>query len=139
MARTKQTARKSTGGKEPSKNLALMRKSAPAKGGVKKPHRFRPGTVALREIRKYQSKTDLLIRKLPFQRLVREVAQDYKSDLRFESLAIFALQEAAEAYLVGLFEDSNLCAIHAKRVTIMVKDMDLARRIRGEARPTRFR
>ena len=163
-------------------------------GGVKKPHRYRPGTVALREIRKYQKSTELLIRKLPFQRLVREIAQvstcsndcphlrtmisatstgylgcclsrqhlricctaaavllnsvcmlstlcnlrptqacaaadapglcrlqDFKTDLRFQSSAVLALQEAAEAYLVGLFEDTNLAAIHAKRVTIMPK------------------
>ncbi|KAI8467633.1 MAG: hypothetical protein J3K34DRAFT_523614 [Monoraphidium minutum] len=137
MARTKQTARKSTGGKAPRKQLATKaaRKSAPATGGVKKPHRYRPGTVALREIRKYQKSTELLIRKLPFQRLVREIAQDFKTDLRFQSSAVLALQEAAEAYLVGLFEDTNLCAIHAKRVTIMPKDIQLARRIRqkGEA------
>ena len=147
MARTKQTARKSTGGKAPRKQLATKaaRKSAPATGGVKKPHRYRPGTVALRqeqeapvqllmsvlrlldlclnptarrEIRKYQKSTELLIRKLPFQRLVREIAQDFKTDLRFQSSAVLALQEAAEAYLVGLFEDTNLAAIHAKRVTI---------------------
>uniref|UniRef100_A0A8B9CGN5 H3.3 histone A n=1 Tax=Anser brachyrhynchus TaxID=132585 RepID=A0A8B9CGN5_9AVES len=91
-----------------------------------------PGTVALREIRRYQKSTELLIRKLPFQRLVREIAQDFKTDLRFQSAAIGALQEASEAYLVGLFEDTNLCAIHAKRVTIMPKDIQLARRIRGE-------
>ncbi|KAK2820238.1 hypothetical protein Q5P01_023197 [Channa striata] len=97
-----------------------------------KPHRYRPGTVALREIRRYQKSTELLIRKLPFQRLVREIAQDFKTDLRFQSAAIGALQEASEAYLVGLFEDTNLCAIHAKRVTIMPKDIQLARRIRGE-------
>ncbi|KAL8160414.1 hypothetical protein V2J09_001951 [Rumex salicifolius] len=117
MARTKQTARKSTGGKAPRKQLATKaaRKSAPTTGGVKKPHRYRPGTVALREIRKYQKSTELLIRKLPFQRLVREIAQDFKTDLRFQSHAVLALQEAAEAYLVGLFEDTNLCAIHAKR------------------------
>ncbi|KRZ10441.1 histone H3 [Trichinella zimbabwensis] len=134
MARTKQTARKSTGGKAPRKQLATKaaRKSAPSAGGVKKPHRYRPGTVALREIRRYQKSTELLIRKLPFQRLVREVAQDYKTDLRFQSSAVLALQEASEAYLVGLFEDTNLCAIHAKRVTIMPKDIQLARRIRGE-------
>lgn len=119
------------------------------------------------EIRKYQKSTELLIRKLPFQRLVREIAQDFKvmffflsgcvvvcvdmhtiwvlgcnfvffalwflqTDLRFQSHAVLALQEAAEAYLVGLFEDTNLCAIHAKRVTIMPKDIQLARRIRGE-------
>lgn len=104
-----------------------------AKGGeVKKPHRYRPGTVALREIRKYQKSSDLLLRKLPFQRMVREIAQEFRADLRFQSSAILALQEASEAYLVGLFEDTNLCAIHAKRVTIMPKDMALARRIRGE-------
>ncbi|KAA8531015.1 hypothetical protein F0562_005695 [Nyssa sinensis] len=114
MARTKQTARKSTGGKAPRKQLATKaaRKSAPATGGVKKPHRFRPGTVALREIRKYQKSTELLIRKLPFQRLVREIAQDFKTDLRFQSSAVAALQEAAEAYLVGLFEDTNLFVLH---------------------------
>jgi histone H3 len=79
-----------------------------------------------------QKSTELLIRKLPFQRLVREIAQDFKTDLRFQSSAVLALQEAAEAYLVGLFEDTNLAAIHAKRVTIMPKDIQLARRIRGE-------
>ena len=134
MARTKQTARKSTGGKAPRKALATKaaRKAAPSTGGVKKPHRFRPGTVALREIRRYQKSTDLLIRKLPFQRLVREVAQDFKANLRFQSHAIMALQEASEAYLTALFEDANLCAIHARRVTIMPKDIQLARKIRGE-------
>jgi histone H3 len=101
-------------------------------GGVKMPHRYRPGTVALREIRRYQKSTALLLRKLPFARLVREIAQDFKSDLRFNSLAITALQEAAEAYLVGLFEDANLCAIHAKRVTVFPQDIILARRVRGE-------
>src|SRR5438045_9238466 len=121
MARTKQTARKSTGGKAPRKQLATKaRKSTPATGGVKKPHRYRPGTVALREIRRYQKSTELLIRKLPFQRLVREIAQDFKSDLRFQSSAIGALQESVEAYLVSLFEDTTLCAIHAKRVTIVM-------------------
>nr|GAT46175.1 predicted protein [Mycena chlorophos] len=137
MARTKQTARKSTGGKAPRKQLAskssAARKTAAAStGGVKKPHRFRPGTVALREIRRYQKSTELLIRKLPFQRLVREIAQDFKTDLRFQSSAVMALQEAAEAYLVSLFEDTNLAAIHAKRVTIQPKDLALARRLRGE-------
>uniref|UniRef100_A0A8B9NRZ5 Histone H3 n=1 Tax=Accipiter nisus TaxID=211598 RepID=A0A8B9NRZ5_9AVES len=94
MARTKQTARKSTGGKAPRKQLATKaaRKSAPSTGGVKKPHRYRPGTVALREIRRYQKSTELLIRKLPFQRLVREIAQDFKTDLRFQSSAVMALQ-----------------------------------------------
>ena len=138
MARVKQTARKNAGasGKAPRKQVAIgtkaARKTAPSAAGVKKPHRYRPGTVALREIRKYQKSTELLIRKLPFQRLVREIASDFKSDLRFQSSAVLALQEASESYLVGLFEDTNLCAIHAKRVTIMPKDMQLARRIRGE-------
>ena len=94
--------------------------------------RYRPGTVALMEIHTYQKSTQLLIHKLPFQRLVREIAQDFKTDLRFQSSAIMALQESAEAYLVGLFEDTNLCAIHARRVTIIPKDIQLARRIRGE-------
>lgn len=134
MARVKQTARKSEGGKAPRKALATkpIRKSAPATGGAKKPHRYRPGTCALREIRKYQKSTDLLIRKLPFARLVREIAAEFKNDLRWQSTAILALQEASEAYLVSLFEDANLCAIHARRVTIMPKDIQLSRRIRGE-------
>ena len=153
MARTKQTARKSTGGKAPAAHLATnagrvgtskvprlhpahfaieANRAKAAKYGIKKARRYRPGTVALREIRRYQKSTELLIRKLPFQRLVREICQDFQTDLRFQSLALLALQEAAEAYLVGLFEDSNLCAIHAKRVTIFSKDLQLARRIRGE-------
>jgi histone H3 len=108
-----------------------VRMTAPT-SGIKKPRRFRPGTLALREIRRYQKSTDMLIRKLPFQRLVREVANELRHDMRFQSVALLALQEAAEAYLVGVFEDTNLCAIHAKRITILVKDMQLARRLRGE-------
>ena len=152
MARTKQTARKSTGGKAPRQQLAtkaarksgaqrswngqewvtpLIAKLAPT-NGVKKPHRYRPGTIALREIRKYQKSGELLIRMQPFQRLVREIAQDFKTGLRFQSSAVLALQEAAEAYIVSLFEDSNLCAIHSKRVTVMPKDIQLARRIRRD-------
>ena len=134
MARTKQTARKSTGGKAPRKQVAAKasRKASPSSGGMKKPRRFRPGTVALREIRRYQKSTSLLLRKSPFQRLVREVASDFKSNLRMASGALGALQEATEAYMVGLFEDANLAALHAKRVTIMPRDLGLARRIRGE-------
>lgn len=101
---------------------------------VKKTHRYKPGTVALREIRKYQKSTDLLIRKLPFARLVKEVATDCIGNeygLRWQSVAVLALQEASEAFLVNLFEDTNLCALHAKRVTIMQKDIQLARRIRA--------
>ena len=110
------------------------RKSTPeaVEGRVKKPHRYRPRTVALHEIRRYQKSTEMLIRKLPFQHLVREIAQDFKTYVRFQSAAIMAMQEASEAYLVGLFEDSNLCAIHAKQVTIMPRDIQLARRICGE-------
>ena len=134
MVRDKQTARKSMGGKVPRKFLSSLaaRKSSPATSGVKKPHRYRPGTVALRDIRRYQKSTQLLISKMPFQRLVREIAQNIRQNLRFQSSTIIALQEASEAYLVGLFEDTNLCAIHAKRVTIMPSDLILARRIRGE-------
>ncbi|KAL6242677.1 centromeric DNA-binding histone H3-like protein cse4 [Rhinocladiella similis] len=103
---------------------------------TKRPHRYKPGTIALREIRRYQQSTDLLILKLPFARLVREIAIDLlparaAQELRWQSQAIQALQEASEAFLVHLFEDTNLCAIHAKRVTIMQKDIQLARRIRG--------
>ena len=127
-------------------------------GGVKKPHRYRPGTVALREIRKFQKSTELvsyvakvsfllyshpninlilsclkqLIKRLPFQRLVREIAMDFKSDIRFQSPALMALQEASESYLVGLFECANLCAIHGHRVTIQPRDIQLSRRLRGE-------
>ena len=101
-------------------------------GRLIKPHRYRGGTAALKEIRHFQGSTALLIRKLPFQRVVREIAQDYKTDLRFQSVAVLCLQEATEAYLVRLFEDANLCAIHARQVTIMPRDIQLARRIWGE-------
>ncbi|TMW85121.1 hypothetical protein EJD97_023743, partial [Solanum chilense] len=123
MERTKQTTRKSTGGKEPRRQLATKaaRKSPPTTGGVKKPHRFRPGTVDLREIHKYQKSTELLILKLPFQRLVRQIAQDFKTDLRFQGSVVVALQEAAEAYLVGLFEDTNLCAIMLKELQLCLR------------------
>ena len=104
----------------------------------RKKHRYKPGTVALREIRKYQKSTDLLIRKLPFARLVREIANNevsmtkFPEGVRWQSQAVVALQEAAESYLVRLFEDSNLEAIHGGRVTIQAKDIQIARRIRGE-------
>lgn len=113
-------------------NKTPARKKAPEVGGIKKPHRFRPGTVALREIRKYQKTTDLLIRKLPFQRFVREIAQDYKTDLRFQASAVLATQEFAENALIKLLEEANLCAIHAKRVTVMPKDLQLSLRIEGK-------
>ena len=156
MVKTKTTACKSTekhpqdrlASNLPRKNLSKVnaRKNAakavlaaqqnlggpPRMGGLKKPMRYRPGTVALREICHYQKSTELLIRKLPFNRLVREIAQDFKTDLRFQAQAIAALQEATEAYLVGLFEDTSLCGMHVKRVTIMPKDIQLTRRIRGK-------
>jgi histone H3 len=150
MARTKTTARKSTGGgvKKPRKQIPLpsksklqtksAKKTVPVtahltSGGIKKPHRYRPGTVALREIRRYQKTTELLLRKKPFQLIVRHITMQLaKTDFRYRASALEALQHSAEAYLVGVFEDSQLCAIHAKRVTIMVRDMQLARRIKGE-------
>ena len=136
MTRTKQASKNFyQAGKAPRKTIffkAPARKSTVIQMNIKRPRRYRPGTIALREIRKFQKTTDLLIRKLPFQRLVRDIATNYKSDLRFQTQAILALQEACEAYLIHLFEDTNLCAIHAKRVTIMPKDMMLAKRIRGE-------
>ena len=113
---------------KPSAVKTILR--APQHGGVKKAHRYRPGTVALREIRRYQKSTDLLIKKAPFQRLVREIATEFKPDLRFQGSAVLALQEAAEAYLTSVFEDTNLVALHCNRVTVSAKDMRLARRLR---------
>lgn len=107
-----------------------------SKANAKKPRRYKAGTLALREIRFFQRSTELLIRKIPFQRLVREITQDYKMDLRFQTSALLGLQEAAEAYMVGIFEYANLCAIHAKRVTVQPKDIQLVLRIRGEVAPT---
>jgi histone H3 len=120
-----------------SKNSAVkaekvIKKTAPAEGGMKKKMRWRPGTVALREIKRYQKATELLLAKAPFQRFVRAICDGIDGQLRFQAQALLALQEAAESYLTGLFEDANLCAIHATRVTVMKKDLDLARRIRGE-------
>jgi len=130
MARTKANARKTVAGKAPRKHIAA--KAAAIAAAKKKTHRFRPGTVAIREIRRYQKSTNLLFRRLPFQRLVREITQFFKTDMRFQESAIAAIQESAEAYLISIFEDTNLCAIHAHRITIQPRDMQLARRIRGE-------
>ena len=139
MGKMKHTQPKSAasakGGPKAAAHKALPTKSkggAPATGGVKKPHRYRPGTVALRQIRHFQKSTELLLRKGPFKQLCREIAQIFASDLRFGKNAVEALQEASEAYLVGMFEDTNLSAIHAKRMTIMPRDVQLTRRIRGE-------
>ena len=135
MPRNKQVARKSGYVSLEIARRAVARKMLEqAARKKKKVHRFRPGTVALREIRKYQKGTELLIRKTPFQRLVKEIAHDVlkKGHIRFQSHALMALQEAGEAFLVGLFQDTNLVAIHCKRKTVMLKDMLLARRIRKE-------
>ncbi|TBU13373.1 histone H2A/H2B/H3/H4 [Hamiltosporidium tvaerminnensis] len=117
-----ETARKSTGGKAPRKQLATKaaRKSSVA-----------PGTVALKEIRRYQKSTELLIRKLPFQRFCRAITQQFKTDSRFQASALASLHEATEAFLVGIFEDANCCATHAKRVTVMSRDIQLVAKLRG--------
>ena len=137
MARTKHTVRKAMDGAairtvQASKNIAVKAPHKPPPCQMQKRRRFRPGTVALREIQRYQKSTDLLIRRAPFQWVVYEIVRSFRNDIRIQAVAIKGLQEAAEAYLVGLFEDSNLCAIHAKQVTIMPRDVQLTRRIHGE-------
>jgi histone H3 len=134
MARTKQKARKSTGGAIPRYHLATKSARATTQNAiaVRKPHCWCPGLVALREIQKFQKNTDLLLKKNPFQHLVREIALKFgKSDLRMQSTAVLALQEAAEYFMVDVFSDTNLCAMHGKCVTIMKKDMVLACCIQG--------
>ena len=126
MARTKTMAKK----RSKSKGKGKKRGRKPVK--VRKKHRWRPGTVAMRDIRRYQKSTKCLMQRAPFQRLVRSLAKGYNSELRFQASSLAALQEATEAYVVGLFEDVNLCALHAGRVTVMTRDMHLARRIRGD-------
>jgi histone H3 len=129
-------AKKATKARKALPSTNPKRKSAPATGGVKKPHRYRPGTVALREIKKFQKSVDLLMRKLPFSRTVKEISDTFRlpcgNPARWSPEAILALHNASEDYLVGLFEDTNLGAIHAKRVTITPKDIKLVRRVRGE-------
>ncbi|EDW59438.1 histone H3.3 [Drosophila virilis] len=137
MPRIKQTPHLQIIGKTPRKPLApkVTRKTtAPGIGfpELRKPHRYRPGAVVLREIRRYQRSSDLLIHKQPFQRLVREISQAFGCRMRIQPAALAAMQEAAEAYLVGLFEESNLCALHGQRKTLMPKDLWLAQRIRGD-------
>ncbi|XP_030664549.1 histone H3.Y-like [Nomascus leucogenys] len=129
----KQNTHKATTWEAPRKPLATKAagKRAPPTGGIKKPHGYRPGTLTLYKIRKYQKSTQLLLRKLHVQYLVREIAQAISPDLRFQSAATSALQEPSEAYLVRLFEDTNLCAIHARHVTFTPRDMQLACRLRG--------
>ena len=125
------------GGSRRKEKVCKSRKKAdPKKKEINiKKRRYRPGEKALREIRFYQRNTDLLIRRLPFARLVREIqTYFFRNEYRWQAEAIIALQEAAEAHLVGLFEDAYLCTIHAKRITMMTKDIQLARRIRGPLR-----
>lgn len=146
MPKQKNTASKiDSKAKKPMKPMKGSKKMAPATGGIKpvssqksqdgekRKIRFKPGTVALREIKRYQKSTNLLLPRAPFQRVVRSICSEIDHNLRFQFQALLALQEATEAYLVGIFEDANLCCIHAKRVTIMKQDMELARRIRGES------
>ena len=131
------TARNSTGGKAPRRQLptnANKGNKKKGKAGGKKPHRYRPGTVALREIRRYQKSTDLLIKKLPFSKTVREIMKGLGSKAeRCQVTSLLCFQEAAEAHLTGLMGDSNEAAIHAKRVTILPKDIKLVRKINGDA------
>ena len=127
MARTKSTARKCLRLTRP---LQKMNRKVPL-AAPKRKVRYRPGVVALREIRKYQASCNLLIRRRPFQRLVREIAVEYSLDVKFRNAAYMALQEATEMYIVRLMEESMLCAVHGGRVTVMSKDMKLAIRIRG--------
>ena len=138
-APAKGPARKTVSAKAARKTLPLNRRSAPATGGVKKPHRYRPGTVALREIRRYQKTTNLLIPKICYQRFLREISSDpnkcsQRSDgpFRWQGSAILATQTVAEDYLTVQLEDANVCALHSKRVTVMPKDIQLVRRIKGE-------
>lgn len=130
MARTAQMSRNTKGSKAPRGSKNTPSKQLPPL--VKKPHRYRPGTVALREIRKYQKSTELLIRKLPFQRLVREIVQDLTNaeGLRMQATAVMALQEGTEARIVDDMSDAYLMTIHAKRVTLFPKDSTVAARIR---------
>ncbi|ESU45648.1 Histone H3 [Giardia duodenalis] len=140
MARTKHTARKTTSAtKAPRKTIArkAARKTASSTSGIKKTGRKKQGMVAVKEIKKYQKSTDLLIRKLPFSKLVRDIVTSglSKSDIRFQGAAVEALQESAENYIISLFVDTQLCAEHAKRVTIMKPDMELATRIGKRIEP----
>ena len=134
----------SKGGKQCRKHLSkmLLCLGAPSTGGIKKPHHYRPGLVALHEIHQYQNSTECLIKKSPFQKLIPEISQEYwicpqglgtpSMQVRLQSTAIAALQEAAKNFIVGLFEDVNLLAVHAKRVTVMPRDIRLALRIHGD-------
>ena len=141
---SKPTAKKITkGGKQPHQHILWkMLKQNSVTSGIKKPHRYHPGLLALHEIRRYQQSTENLIKRTPFNKLIKEISQEYRIcpdgpgtpsvQVHFQSTALAALQEAAENFLIGLFEDVNLLAIHAKRVTVMPRDIRLALRIRGD-------
>ena len=144
-APSKPTSKKlaARGGKQPQKHmLHKLLKWTSTTGAIKKPHRYHPGLLALQEIHRYQQSTDSLIRRTPFNKLIKEISQEYRIcpegprtpsvQVRFQSTALAALQEAAENFLVGLFEDVNLSAVHGKRVTVMPCDIRLALRIRGD-------
>ena len=132
------------GGKQPRKHLLhkVLRRNKSLTRGVKKPNRYCPGLLALREIRRYQQSTECLIKRTPFNKLIKEISQQYRVcpycpgmpsvQVRFQSTALAALQEAAENFIVGLFEDMNLLAGHARRVTVMPQDIRLALRIQGD-------
>ena len=135
MPKTKTASKKLPSKSMKKKSVSASKSKSPSKAGPKKERkkpRFHAGTVALRDIKRYQKSTDTLIPKAPFYRLVKDIAHSIDNELRFQGQALAALQEAAEAYCVGLFEDSALCAVHAKRQTVTKADMLLARRIRGD-------
>ena len=133
MARVKNTPIKSCGGKKVRKNLATkVSTKKNSTGGIGRPTRIRPGVLALREIRRYQKSTDLMIPKTAFSNLVRELANEYAGNvLRFSASAISALHECTEKHMVAIFENANLAANHCKRVTVTPKDFHLALRIAG--------
>lgn len=127
----------SSGGDSPPSSAPTSPVSQTTSHNKRKNKRYRQGTLALRDIRRLQKSTELLIPRKPFQRLVRDISEEIwkqfgQTALKFQTASLSALHEAAESYLVGLFEDTNLCAVHAKRVTIMPKDMQLARKMRGD-------
>ena len=115
-----------------SKKVAKTASGGAGGSAIKKAHRWRPGTVALREIRKFQKSTDLVVQRAPFRRLVRETMQKTKDSMRISQTALDAIQEATEMHVTSLLTDANLCALHAKRVTVMPRDLVLARRLRGD-------
>lgn len=133
-AQTKQTAVKSKAAPKRALGAKKGKKSAGGSGGagLKKAFRWKPGTVALRQVKRLQKSTELLVARAPFSRLVREIAESHKAGLRFQSSAVAAIQEATEAFVISLLSDANLTALHANRVTALPRDLQLVRRLRGE-------